>query len=122
MPEVDLTYIAGAAVSTSTAQLGVNVVTHTGHAGIKKNTAITAFMFQMFDSTTHAPVTGKTPAVTRSVDGGAFGAGTLGAVTEVASGWYKCDFGAGDTNGTVIAFRATAAACDDTNLSLIAGP
>lgn len=119
---VNLTHVVGAAVSTTTAQLGVNVVSHTGHAGVKKNTALSAFMFQMFDSTLHAPATGKTVTVTRSLDGGAFGAGTLGSVTEVSGGWYKVDFGAGDLNGTVVAFRATAALCDDTNVSIITGP
>lgn len=122
LPKVDTAAIAGAAVSTSTAQLGVNVVSHTGNVGVKKNAALSAFMFQMFDSTNHAPATGKTVTVTRSIDGGAFGAGTLSAVTEVSGGWYKCDFAAADLNGNVIAFRATATACDDTNLSIVTGP
>jgi len=38
---------------------------------------------------------------------------TLSAVTEVAFGIYRVDFGAGDLNGDNITFRATAAASDD---------
>lgn len=81
---------------------------------IKKNTALSAFPFMMTDSTGHAPATGKTVSVTRSIDGGSFGAGTLGSVTEVANGIYKVDFGAGDLNGDNIILRATASGCDDT--------
>ncbi len=86
---------------------------------IKKNTALPKFEFLMTDSTNHAPATGATVAVTRSVDGGAFGAGTLSAVTEVSSGIYYVDFGAGDLNGKVTTLRATATGCDDTLVTLI---
>jgi hypothetical protein len=120
-PEVNTSHISGSAVSTSTAQVGVNVVTSTGNSGIKKNAALNNFKFQMFDSTTHAPVTGKTVTVTRSIDNGSFAAGTLSAVTEISGGWYRCNFAAADMNGDVIAFRATATACDDTNLSFVTG-
>lgn len=85
---------------------------------IKKNTAFAAFMFLMTDSTNHNPVTGKTVTVTRSIDGGAFGAGTLGSVTEVANGWYKVDFAAADLNGNNIVLRATATGADDTEVQI----
>ena len=85
----------------------------TNSGNVKKNTALAAFEFLMTDSTNHAPATGKTVAVTRSINGGAFGAGTLSAVTEVSSGIYAVDFGAGDLNGNVIVLRATATGCDD---------
>lgn len=88
-------------------------------ATLKRAQALGNFMFLMTDSTTHAPATGKTVTVTRSLDGGSFGAGTLGSVTEVANGWYKCDFATGDTTATVVAFRATATGADDTNLTLL---
>ena len=83
------------------------------HSGIKKNVAMANFKFLMTDSTNHAPATGLTVTVTRAIDGGAFAAGTLSAVTEVAFGIYRVDFGAGDLNGDNITFRATAAAADD---------
>lgn len=83
-------------------------------ANIKKNAALSAFMFMMTDSTNHNPVTGKTVAVTRSIDGASFGAGTLSAVSEVGNGIYAVDFGSGDLNGNNIILRATATGCDDT--------
>src|SRR3990172_9382527 len=80
-------------------------------SGIKKNATLIGFEFLMTDSTNHNPVTGKTVTVTRSIDDGAFAAGTLSAVTEIAFGIYAVDFGAGDLNGRVITLRATAAGC-----------
>lgn len=80
--------------------------------GVKKNTAFTAMPFVMIDSSTHQPVTGKSPAVTRSIDGGAFGAGGLTNVVEVGNGAYALDGIAGDLNGTYILMRATDTGCD----------
>jgi hypothetical protein len=91
-------------------------------SNVKKNQALSSFMFMMTDSTTHAPVTGKTVSVTRSIDGGAFGSGTLSAVTEVGNGYYKVDFAAADLNGNVIVLRATAATSDDTFVVLVTSP
>lgn len=88
----------------------------------RKNVALSNFMFLMTDSTNHNPATGLTVTVERSVGGAAFGAGTLSAVTEVSNGWYKCDFGAGDTNGDVIAFKATATGADDLDVTIITNP
>lgn len=83
-------------------------------SNIKQNQALAAFEFMMTDSTLHTPVTGKTVTVTRSIDGGAFGAGALSAVTEVSNGIYKVDFAASDLNGKIIVLRATATTSDDT--------
>ena len=58
-------------------------------------------------------VPGKTVTVTRSIDGGAFGAGTIGTVTEISAGAYVVAVGAGDMNGTAIVFRFQADGCDD---------
>jgi len=79
----------------------------------KKNQSLSKFEFVMTDSSTHAPATGKTVSITRSIDGGAFGAGTLGSVTEVANGVYYTDLPAADLNGNVVTLRATATGCDD---------
>ena len=92
------------------------------HSGIKKNVAMANFKFLMTDSTNHAPATGLTVTVTRAIDGGAFAAGTLSAVTEVAFGIYRVDFGAGDLNGDNITFRATAAASDDLLITIETDP
>lgn len=83
-------------------------------SNIKQNQALSGFTFLMTDSTSHNPATGLTVTVTRSIDGGAFAAGTLSAVTEVANGIYSVNFGAGDLNGKVIILQATAAASDTT--------
>ena len=92
-------------------------------AGVmKKNTAFANFPFLMTDSTTHNPVTGKTVTATRLLDGGSFGAGTLGSVTEIANGLYRLDLGAGDTNGNAVTLRFTASGCDDTVMTFLTVP
>lgn len=109
---------SGGAVSTVTNVTNAVAIT----SNVKKNQALAAFMFMMTDSTGHAPATGKTVTVTRSIDGGAFGAGGLSAVTEVSNGMYKVDFAQADMNGNVIVLRATATACDDTFVTIITQP
>lgn len=89
---------------------------------IKKNVALAKFPFVMADATTGAAATGKTVTVTRSLDGGAFAGGTLGAVTEVGNGVYYCDIGAGDVNGATMTFKASASGCTDTLLPMTIEP
>jgi hypothetical protein len=91
-------------------------------SNIKKNQALAKFQFLMTDSTNHLPATGKTVTVTRSIDGAAFGAGTLSAVTELSNGLYGVDFATGDLNGNVIMLRAAATGCDDTFERIITVP
>lgn len=91
-------------------------------SNIKKNQALAKFQFLMTDSTTHAPKTGVSVTVTRSIDGGAFGAGALSAVTEISNGTYTVDFAAGDLNGNVIVLRATGASSDDTFERIVTQP
>ena len=88
----------------------------------KKNQALAKFEFMMTDSTNHAPATGKTVTATRSIDGGAFAAGTISAVTEVSAGVYYVDLAAGDTNGNVVTYRFTASGCDDTFVTMTFEP
>lgn len=129
VPEVDPTHWNGTAVAAPATNgypaVTLKVGTGTGEVNlssgavpvkgnVKKNTALAGFPFMMTDSTGHAPATGKTVTVTRSIDGGAFAGGTLSSVTEVGVGIYVVDFGAGDLNGNNIILRATATACDDT--------
>ncbi len=114
------------AVGSVTGNVGGSVASVTAAvaitSNIKKNQALTNFEFLMTDSTNHNPVTGKTVTCTRSIDGGAFGAGTLANVAEVSNGFYRVDFGAGDLNGTVIVLRATAASSDDTFERIVTQP
>ena len=73
------------------------------------------------------PVTGAgTMAVTRSIDGGAFGAGTGTGPAEVGNGIYQYDASAADMNGGTITFRFTATsgtpgAPDDTFVTIVTG-
>jgi hypothetical protein len=91
-------------------------------SNVKKNQALSNFEFVMTDSVTHNPATLKTVSVTRSIDGGAFAAGSLSAVTEVSNGIYAVNFAAADLNGNVIVLRATAAGCDDTFERIVTQP
>ncbi len=93
-----------------------------GAVSLKKNQALANFHFLMTDSTTHNPATAKTVTVTRCIDGGAFAAGTLSAVTEVSNGMYRVDFAAADLNGNVVTLRATATGCDDLFVTLTLEP
>lgn len=103
----DLTGSLSGSVGSVTAAVAIT-------SNIKINQALAGFEFLMTDSTNHAPATGLTVTVTRSIDGGAFGAGTLSAVSEIGNGIYSVNFGAGDLNGKVITLQATAAASDTT--------
>lgn len=78
------------------------------------NTAYSDIEFLMVDSTDHAtPKTGLSLTVTRSIDGGAFGAAT-GTAAEVANGIYQFDASAADMNGSIITFRFQGTDADDT--------
>lgn len=115
----NVTKIAGATVSTSTAQLGVNVVSSGAAAGVtgyKKNTAVTAFAFYMA-LTAGGAATGKTVTVTISKDGGAFAA-PAGSITEISGGFYKINFTNTEFNADEIAFLATATSCNTTALKI----
>lgn len=81
-------------------------------SNIKKASPLAKFQFLMTDNTNHAPATGKSVTCLRSIDGGAYGAGTLANVAEVGNGTYTVDFGTGDLNGNVIMLQATATNCD----------
>lgn len=109
------------AVLADTGTDGV-VIRAADRGGIRKNTALNAFEILMTDATTHNPATGLAVSVTRSIDGGAFSAGTLGAVTEVSNGIYKFNLGAADMNGNVITLRATATGADDLFMTIWTSP
>ena len=119
--KADLEHIGAVAISPTTAQLGVNVVSAGGSYGIKKNTAKNAFPFLMTNATTHVPMTGLTVTAQRSIDGGAFAA-CANAVTEVASGVYKINLAAADLNGDAIVLKFTATGADQTTMTIITSP
>lgn len=119
---------AGVTVSTNADKTGYSVSTVFDKSGysitsnIKKNQALNDFEFLMTDSTLHAPALGLIVSVTRSIDGAAFAAGTLSAVTEVGNGIYAVNFGSGDLNGSVITLQATAAGSDTTFERIVTQP
>lgn len=123
--------------ATDTVALVTDVATKTGYAlsaaGDQSvadlirppvNIALADIPFLFVAASDHVtPVTGATgTAVTRSIDGGAFGAGT-GTINEVGNGMYSYDASSADMNGAVIIFRftgtgGTPGAPDDTFLSI----
>lgn len=105
----------GGSVASVVAAVGIN-------SNVKTNQALAKYQFLMTDSTNHNPSTGLTVTVTRSIDAAAFAAGTLSAVTEIASGMYSVDFAAGDLNGKVIILRCTAALSDTTFERIVTQP
>lgn len=83
-----------------------------------KEQAIGNFHFVMRD-TSGNPATGKTVTVTRAIDAGTFGAGTVGAVTEIANGLYRVVLPLADLNATDCAsLYATATGCMPTLITL----
>jgi len=92
-----------------------------------QNAAFNNMEFLFVAASDHVtPVTAASgTAVTRSIDGGAFGAGT-GTLAEVANGIYQYDASAADMNGGIITFRFTATggtpgAPDDTFVTIVTG-
>lgn len=92
-----------------------------------QNVALDNIPFIFVAASDHVtPVTGATgTGVTRSIDGGAFGAGT-GTISEVGNGSYQYDASAADMNGGIIQFRlvatgGTPGAPDDVFFSIITG-
>lgn len=118
--------VVGAAIFTRPANFTALSITTGGsvavQAGFKRNTAVAGLQVQMTDSTTHAPVIGKTVAVQVSIDGGAYAAATPATATEIASGMYSVGLSAANMNGANIAVRCTATGCDDLNFVLATAP
>jgi parallel beta-helix repeat protein len=83
-----------------------------------RDTVLPGFGFPMTDSVTHAPKTGLTVTVQRSIDGGAF-ANCTNAASEIGGGNYTIDLSAADLNGHVIALRFTATGADTRNATIV---
>jgi hypothetical protein len=83
----------------------------------RKNVQPPPIHFFMYASASpYAPATGKTVTATRSIDGAAYAAGSLSAVTEIGNGEYTIQPAQADFNGDVIGLRFTASGCRDTFL------
>lgn len=92
------------------------VIQLTNPTSFARNVALPNFPFVMLDSTTDLPATGKTVAVTRSIDGAAYA--SVGTATEVANGSYEIDLAAADMNGVTIILRCAATGCHDRFISI----
>lgn len=86
--------------------------------GLKKNQAWNNFMFLMVNSTNDQPMTGLTVTAQRSIDGGSFGAGTLGSVSEVGLGYYRLNIPAADLNGDTVTLVFTATGAKTVGITL----
>ncbi len=118
------TTAAWAAGAINAAALSTDAIAKISNSMFPKiNTALNDIEFLMVDDTDHVtPKTGISPiGVTRSIDGGAFGAGT-GTAAEVANGIYQYDASMADMNGALITFRFTGTDADDTFLSISTAP
>lgn len=90
---------------------------------LKKNTAVTNFVFKMRLSSDHySPATGKTVSCQRSIDGAAFSNCNTVTATEISNGFYYVPLAASDVNGNAIQFRATATSCDPTEITIYTQP
>lgn len=125
------TAVAASAVASVTGNVGGNVAGSVASVTapvtiaasqlfVKKNTQLTSFMFKMALLSDHiTAATGKTVTVTRAIDGGAFASAANTPATEMSNGWYKITLAAADLNGTLIAIKATATACDQRDILIV---
>jgi hypothetical protein len=83
-----------------------------------QNDGLNFFPFKMTDATTHEPLTGLTPLVELSLDGGQFNPAN-GDPVEIGGGWYYINLDAGDEVGinTVYILRFSADGCDTREVS-----
>jgi hypothetical protein len=80
--------------------------------------AIPNFHFVMRD-TSGNPATGRTVTVTRVLDNGTFGAGTVGTITEIGSGLYRVNLPKEDLLAVdCVSLLATATGCMPTMVTL----
>jgi hypothetical protein len=104
-----------AADSVDASALATDAVSEIANAIIpEKNAAFSNIVFLMVNSTDHVtPETGLTVTATRSIDGGAFAAGTGTGPAEIGNGIYQYDASQADMNGDVVMFRFSASGADD---------
>ncbi len=89
---------------------------------IKKNVALSNFMFFMASSTDNkSPVTGLTIIETVSLNGGAFAA-TVNNASEVSGGWYKINLAAADLNGDTVALEFAGTGANTTRFTFATQP
>lgn len=121
---LDVRSLGSDAIAISTFNPGsVSVNAKNGTIGFaisrpKKNTALSNFMFPMFNATTKAPQSGLTVTAQRAIDGNPFSA-CANAVAEISNGTYRINLSASDMNGEKIMFRFTATGADDQLIEIL---
>jgi len=109
---IDAAAIAAGAIDQATFAVDVY------ESGIKKNVALTAFPFWMYDAADHVTgMSGLTVTAARSIDGGAFAA-CANSPTAISGGAYKINLANTDLNGDTIMLKFTAALADDTVITI----
>lgn len=89
---------------------------------VKKNQALANWPLIMRSATNHIdPVPGLTVTASRSIDGAAYGAGSI-TVAGLSGGTYVAQFAAGDLNGNNIMVKFSAATADDLYVLMMTQP
>ena len=107
-------------IGTPAADLAADIAAIAADQKPKVNTALNNIAIYLVSSTDHVtPVTGASPTVTISQDGGAFGAiDGSSSITEVGSGWYKLNLAAADMNAAVVYINVAATGADALGLTI----
>jgi hypothetical protein len=115
---IDASAIATDAIGSD--ELAATAVAEIANAVLpKKNAAFNNIVFLMVDDADHVtPETGASVSCQRSIDGGAFSAGTGTGPAEISNGMYQYDASQADMNGTNITFRFYASGADDTFVTI----
>lgn len=104
--------IAAAILTNPSNRLTTNAAGYvTTTSPIKKNTALSNFIFPMTDDVNHELIAGLAVSGFVKKDNGAFGA--TPAVTGLGNGLYSVDLTAANMNGDVVTLRFTAVGADD---------
>lgn len=110
--DLDATIIAAVGLASSNLDTQLAAIAADNPNRLTKNTALSAFMFVMYDSADHiTPKTGLTITAQRTLDGAAL-ASCANSASEVGNGIYKINLAATDTNADSIMFRFTASNAD----------
>jgi len=107
-------------IGTPAADLAADIAAIAADQKPKVNTALNNIAIYLVSSTDHVtPVTGASPTVTISQDGGAFGAiDGSSSITEVGSGWYKLNLASADMNAAVVYINVAATGADALGLTI----
>jgi hypothetical protein len=110
-----------AGMATLLTQVASLVSANANPAGVKKNTALSNFPFEMVHATTGLPLAGLTVTAQRRLDGGSFTA-TTNAPAEIGGGAYTINLSAADLNADTVMLRFTAPGARPRTFTIITEP